>query len=159
TTLATIPAHVPYLSVPQDRVNKWRERLPRSALPRIGIAWGGNPAFKGDQAPAIGLPRLLPLLSPPGVEFCGLAKGLGPGDREALRDHPAPVHLGDATEDFSDTAAIVSQLDLVISSDTSIVHLVGAMGKPVWILLQCAADWRWLAERTDSPWYPTARLF
>ena len=159
TTLATIPANAPYLSAAPDRLIKWRERLPRSALPRIGIAWAGNPAFKGDQGRSIGLPRLLPLLSAAGVQFLSLQKDLRPGDREALRDHPALVHLGDAIEDFSDTAAILSLLDLVISSDTSIVHLAGAMGKPVWILLQCAADWRWLAERADSPWYPTARLF
>jgi tetratricopeptide (TPR) repeat protein len=159
TTLATIPANVPYLSATPDRVGKWRERLPQSPLPRVGIAWAGNPAFKGDRDRSIGLPRLQPLLSAPGVEFFSLQKDLRPGDREALRDHPAVIHLGDAIEDFSDTAAIVSLLDLVISSDTSIVHLAGAMGKPVWILLQCAADWRWLVERADSPWYPTARLF
>jgi ADP-heptose:LPS heptosyltransferase len=105
------------------------------------------------------LARLRPLLSVAGVAFLSLQKDFRAGDRELLRDHPAIVDLGDAIEDFSDTAAIVSLLDLVVSSDTSIAHLAGALGKPVWILLQCAADWRWLADRDDCPWYPTARLF
>src|SRR5262249_22730818 len=127
--------------------------------PRIGIAWAGNPGFQGDQSRSIGLARLLPLLSAAGIGFLSLQKDLRPGDRDLLRASPALTHLGDAIEDFSDTAAIVSSLDLVISSDPSIVPLAGALGKPVWILLQCAADWRWLAERSDCPWYPTARLF
>jgi ADP-heptose:LPS heptosyltransferase len=99
------------------------------------------------------------LLSAEGVEFLSLQKDLRPGDREALQAHPQLTHLGDAIEDFDDTAAIISLLDLVIGSDTSVVHLAGALGKPIWILLQYAADWRWLTGRSDSPWYPTARLF
>jgi hypothetical protein len=81
------------------------------------------------------------------------------GDRDLLRRHPHVMQFGDTIADFADTAALVSLVDLVISSDTSLVHLAGAMGKPVWVLLQYDADWRWLIGRSDSPWYPTARLF
>jgi len=159
TRLDTIPATTPYLSAAAERVSKWRERLPPSPARRVGIAWAGNPHFKNDRARSIGLTRLAPLLVAPGVEFLSLQKDLRPGDREALGAYPQLRHLGDAIEDFDDTAAIISLVDLVISSDTSVVHLAGALGKPVWILLHHAADWRWLLDRSDSPWYPTARLF
>jgi tetratricopeptide (TPR) repeat protein len=159
TSLATIPATIPYLSASEDRVIKWRGRLPKSGMRRIGIAWAGNPSFKYDQSRSIGLSRLLPLLSATGVEFLSIQKDLRAGDRDILRNNSHVMHWGDAVADFSDTAAIMSLLDLVISSDTSIVHLAGALGKPVWVLLQYAADWRWLLDRADSPWYPTARLF
>ena len=159
TRLDTIPATVPYLSASEDRIIKWKQRLPPSGKRRIGIAWAGNPAFNGDRTRSIGLPRLSPLLSVAGVELYSIQRDLRDGDRDILRRHPQVVQLGDAMEDFDDTAAIISLLDLVISSDTSVVHLAGAMGKPVWILLQYAADWRWLMGRDDSPWYPTARLF
>jgi tetratricopeptide (TPR) repeat protein len=158
TRLETIPPAVPYLSAAEERAAKWQARLTGSG-PRIGIAWAGNPGFRGDATRSIGLARLAPLLATPGVAFFGLQKDLRAGDRDFLQSQPALVHLGDAIEDFEDTAAIVSLLDLVISSDTSIVHLAGALSKPVWILLQCAADWRWLTDRADNPWYPTARLF
>jgi hypothetical protein len=159
TRLETIPATIPYVAASEDRVAKWKKRLTNSETRRVGIAWAGNRAFKDDQTRSIGLTRLLPILSVTGVKFISIQKDLRPGDREILRNNSQVIHLGDAIEDFSDTAAIVSLLDLVISSETSIVHLAGAMGKPVWILLQFAADWRWLLDRTDSPWYPTARLF
>jgi tetratricopeptide (TPR) repeat protein len=159
TTLDTIPAAIPYLSAAEDRVAKWQARLAKSGRARIGLAWAGNPNFPGDRARSIGLARLAPLLTVPGVAFFGLQKDLRAGDRELLESHASLVHLGDAIEDFDDTAAILSLLDLVIASDTAIVHLAGALGKPVWVLLQRAADWRWLAQRADSPWYPTARLF
>ena len=159
TRLDTIPATVPYVSASEDRIVKWKQRLPPSGKRRIGIAWAGNPAFSGDRTRSIGLPRFSPLLSVAGVELYSIQRDLRDGDRDILRSHPDVVQLGDAIEDFDDTAAIISLLDLVISSDTSVVHLAGAMGKPVWILLQYAADWRWLLGRDDSPWYPTARLF
>jgi tetratricopeptide (TPR) repeat protein len=159
TRLETMPATVPYLHASKEHMLKWTERLPKSAAPRIGIAWAGNPAFKGDQSRSIGLPRLSPLLSAAGVEFVSIQKDLRAGDRDILRNNPHVRHLGDEINEFGDSAAIMSQLDLVISSDTAIVHLAGALGKPVWILLQYAAEWRWLLDRADSPWYPTARLF
>jgi hypothetical protein len=159
TRLATIPAAIPYLSASDERMTRWRQRLPRASRRRIGIAWAGNPAFKGDRTRSIGLSRFSPLLSAADVELFSLQRDLRAGDRDILRDHPHVVQLGEAMADFADTAAIISVLDLVISSDTSIVHLAGAMGKPVWVLLQYDADWRWLIGRDDSPWYPGARLF
>jgi tetratricopeptide (TPR) repeat protein len=159
TRLATIPAAVPYLSAAQDRVIKWQQRLPPPRKRRIGIAWAGNPAFKGDQTRSIGLARLSPLLAVAGVEFLSLQRDLRDGDRDILRSNSHVMQVGDAIEDFGDAAAIMSSVDLVISSDTSVAHLAGAMGKPVWVLLQYDADWRWLLGRGDSPWYPTARLF
>jgi tetratricopeptide (TPR) repeat protein len=159
TRLDTIPATVPYLSTSEDRLIQWNRRLPQSRLRRIGIAWAGNPAFKGDQSRSIGLPRFSPLLAAAGVELFSLQRDLREGDRDILRDHPRVVQLGEAIADFSDTAAIMASLDLLIASDTSVVHLAGAMGKPAWVLLQYDADWRWLIGRSDSPWYPSARLF
>jgi tetratricopeptide (TPR) repeat protein len=159
TRLETIPATIPYLSACEDRVIKWKQRLPESRVRRIGIAWAGNPSFKGDQTRSIGLSGFSPLLSVPGLEFFGLQRDLRDGDRGILGNNSHVMHWGDAIEDFSDTAAIMSSLDLVISSDTSVAHLAGALGKPVWVLLQYVADWRWLLDRSDSPWYPTARLF
>jgi tetratricopeptide (TPR) repeat protein len=154
----TIPAAIPYLAASADRLLKWRPRLPQSGR-RVGIAWAGNADFKGDQTRSIGLRRLAPLLAVAGIQLVSLQKDMREGDRDILRSHPQIVHLGDAIEDFADTAAIMSELDLVISSDTSVVHLAGALGRPVWVLLQWVADWRWLRARSDNPWYPTARLF
>ena len=96
---------------------------------------------------------------PPGVRCCSLQKELRDGDRELLRRQPEIIHLGDELADLTDTAAVLSQLDLLICADTSVAHLAGALGRPVWVLLPFAPDWRWLLDRDDSPWYPTARLF
>jgi tetratricopeptide (TPR) repeat protein len=158
-TLESLPADVPYLSAPPVHVAKWQPRLASAAGLKVGINWAGNPTFHHDEMRSIGLARMLPLLAQSGVQFFALQKDLRDGDAEILRSHPGVAPLGDQIESFADTAAIVSQLDLVISSDTSVVHLAGALGKPVWILLQHVPDWRWLLGRDDSPWYPTARLF
>jgi tetratricopeptide (TPR) repeat protein len=159
TTLETIPADVPYLRVPAGHVEKWRQRLPQTRALKVGINWAGNPNFKQDQLRSIGLRRMLPLLACRGVEFFALQKDLRPGDAELLREHPQITPLGGEVDTFADTAAIVLSLDLVISSDTSMAHVAGALGKRVWVLLQFVPDWRWLLDREDSPWYPTARLF
>ena len=102
---------------------------------------------------------LLPLLSVPGVQFISLQKDLRAGDSDLLREYPQIVDLGGQLNDFSDTAAIMSLLDLVVSSDTACAHLAGALGLPVWVLLQRQPDWRWMFDREDCPWYPSARLF
>ena len=102
---------------------------------------------------------MLPLFARSDVQFFALQKELRDGDAEMLRGHPQITPLGAEIETFADTAAIVSDLDLVISSDTSVVHLAGALGRPVWVLPPYVPDWRWLLDRADSPWYPTARLF
>jgi ADP-heptose:LPS heptosyltransferase len=158
-TLETMRAEVPYLAAPAAHLEKWRQRLPRSGGLKVGINWAGNPTFRHDAARSIGLARMLPLLAQSGVQFFGLQKDLRDGDADILRSEPRISALGGQIESFADTAAIISLLDLVISSDTAVVHLAGALGKPVWILLQFVPEWRWLLDRADSPWYPTARLF
>jgi tetratricopeptide (TPR) repeat protein len=159
TTLATIPADVPYLSAPPAYAEKWAQRLPRSGVPRIGIAWAGNPDFRHDRTRSVGLAGMLPLLSRTDVHYVGIQRELRAGDAELLRSNPQVKNLGDALETFADTAAVIASLDLIIAIDSAMVHLAGALGKPVWILLPYSPDWRWLLGRTDSPWYPTARLF
>jgi len=159
TTLETIPSNVPYLFAPPDYVEKWAHRLPKSTMLRIGVNWAGNPQFVHDAERSIGLRPLLPLLSRPDVQYVSLQKDLREGDADVLRANPQITHVGDAIDDLGDTAAIIASLDLVISSDTSVVHLAGALDKPVWILLQFVPDWRWLLDREDCPWYPSARLY
>jgi len=159
TRLETIPAATPYLFAPEERVAFWRSQLPKSDLPRIGVVWGGNPEFIDDKPRSIGLVPLVPLLSAPGFQFISIQKDLRPGDSEILQNHRQVIHLGDKLADFSDTAAIMSLLDLIISSDTAPVHLAGALGRPLWVVLQHSPDWRWMVDRVDNPWYPSAKLF
>jgi tetratricopeptide (TPR) repeat protein len=159
TRLDTIPADVPYLAASPSRVATWRERLARLRGLRVGLVWAGNPQHLNDLRRSVGLPALLPLLSEPDVGFVSLQKDLRPGDAELLGAHPQVIHLGEELASYDDTAAVVSLLDLVISVDTSVAHVTGALGKPIWILLPPNPDWRWLLDRADSPWYPTARLF
>jgi hypothetical protein len=159
TRLESIPSTTPYLHAPAHALQHWKTRLePRDRL-RIGICWAGNPNHKSDVSRSIGLSPLLPLLTNTDVQFFSLQKDLRAGDAEILRNNRHITHLGQEIETFSDTAAIISSMDLVISIDTSVVHLAGSLGKPIWILLQFVPDWRWLLDREDSPWYPTARLF
>jgi len=157
TRLDTMPANVPYLSVPQDAMGSWLALLGSKRFPRIGLCWAGNPKHVRDRERSMELRHLLPLLDV-GATFVSLQKELRAGEAEMLADGGI-LSFGDRLRDFTDTAALVSQLDLVISVDTSVAHLAGALGKPVWILLTHAPDWRWLLDRDDSPWYPTARLF
>jgi tetratricopeptide (TPR) repeat protein len=161
TRLQTIPADVPYLSVPQDVMASWRsllgnERSPKIG-PRIGLCWAGNPKHVRDRERSMELRHLRPLLDV-GATFVSLQRDLRAGEAEILAQGGV-LDFSTRLGDFADTAALVSQLDLVISVDTSVAHLTGALGKPVWILLTHAPDWRWLLDRDDSPWYPTARLF
>ena len=159
TELSTIPASVPYLTAADDRIETWSARLPPRKGLRVGIAWSGNSKHKDDRNRSIALARLAPLFDAPGVQFVSLQKDARDGEAEALRDIPGLLDLGPELKDFADTAALISLIDLVISVDTSTAHLAGAMGKPVCVLLPFSPDWRWLLEREDSPWYPTARLF
>jgi ADP-heptose:LPS heptosyltransferase len=142
-------------------VTTWQSRLEGKPRPRIGLVWSGNPGHERDRERSIGLRALVPLLDSVGadVTFVSLQKDVRAEDAALLRDRADILDYGDSLEDFSDTAALISQLDLVISVDTSVAHLAGALGKPVWILLTYFPDWRWLLRRDDSPWYPTARLF
>ena len=158
TRLETIPAPTPYLHAPAQASKAWQARLGPKTRPRIGLAWSGNAAHKDDQNRSIGLRFLSPLLDT-GATFVSLQKDVRDADAAVLGERDDILHFGDALKDFSDTAALISNLDLVISVDTSVAHLAGALGKPVWVLLTYVPDWRWLLDRDDSPWYPTARLF
>ncbi|MBB3261255.1 Flp pilus assembly protein TadD [Paraburkholderia bannensis] len=165
TTVATIPARVPYLLAQADEVEKWRTRLPRTGL-KVGLVWAGNPRADQassnamDQRRSLDAQAFVPLLNMPGVTFISLQ--LGDSTRPQIAKLPAaiqPFDPMDEVRDFADTAAIVANLDLVITVDTSMAHLTGALGKPVWVLSRYAACWRWFKDREDSPWYPGARVF
>ncbi len=158
TRRETIPARVPYLMPSKEIIEKWRSRLGGNG-PKIGVAWAGNANFPADRNRSILLKNILPIFSIPGAKYFSIQKDLRNGDQAILSANPHIVQLGHAISDFQDTAAIMASLDLIISSDTSVVHLAGALGRPVWVLLQFIADWRWLLDCNDSPWYPTARLF
>jgi hypothetical protein len=162
TTLATIPSEIPYLRADPVRTAAWRARL-QDLLPpgfrRIGIVWAGRPTHNNDFNRSVRLPAFAPLAALDGIALVSLQKGSA---RSAIGEYfeRAPLlNLGAAIGDFVDTMAIIDTLDLVVTVDTSVAHLAGAMGRPVWVLLPYAPDWRWLLDRDDSPWYPTARLF
>ena len=157
TTAATIPADIPYIRASAARIDAWRRRLPHDAL-RVGLAWSGHPANSKDYDRSIPFAQLAPLLAVPGVRFVGLQKDVRPSDAAAFGESSA-VDLRSELRDFADAAAVIAHLDLVITVDTAIAHLAGAMGKPVWVLLPCVPDFRWLMDRDTSPWYPSARLF
>src|SRR6516225_8727031 len=158
TTIETIPSTVPYITVSQNAIEKWRSKLSAQKL-NVGIAWAGNPDFVNDRDRSILLKNILPVTCVNGVEYFSLQKDLRHGDDELLNANPYIVRLDKEINDFEDTAAVMMSLDLVISSDTSIVNLAGALGRPVWVLLPFIPDWRWLLDRDDTPWYLTARLF
>ncbi len=157
TTLATVPAEVPYLYAPHDRVAFWRGQLEQGSSLRVGLVWAGR--LKPDPKRSMDLADLAPLATVPGTDFYSLQVGRG---REQLLDPPHGLVVNDYTDclrDFADTAALVAVLDLVVTIDSAVAHLAGALGKKTWLLLPYAADWRWLTGRDDSPWYPTMRLF
>jgi tetratricopeptide (TPR) repeat protein len=158
TRLETIPAAVPYLDAAPQAAAAWGERLGEKRRPRIGLAWSGRIDTLERAQRSIALAGLLPLLEFD-ASFVSLQKDVRPADASLLQERNNLLHFGDALKDFSDTAAIICHLDLVISIDSAVAHLAGAMAKPLWLLLPYVADWRWLLERSDSPWYPTARLF
>jgi tetratricopeptide (TPR) repeat protein/catechol 2,3-dioxygenase-like lactoylglutathione lyase family enzyme len=153
TRLATIPAQVPYLYAPADTLGAWGHKFTADRL-RVGLVWSGSAIDPHRDCP-LGLWR--PLWDLPGIHFYGLQKG--PAAEQSRGPGHAITSLGEELVDFGATAAALAHLDLVICVDTAVAHLAGAMGKPVWMLLPFTPDWRWLRERSDSPWYPTARLF
>ncbi|MBL1174304.1 FkbM family methyltransferase [Pantanalinema sp. GBBB05] len=156
TTLETIPAQVPYFQVPPSRV-----KLPGNGQDafKVGIAWAANPSSSTAGKRSCRLNDFLSLLELPQVVLYSLQKDCPEADRPLLTAQERMSDLSDQLQDFGDTAAAIAQLDLVISVDTAVAHLAGALGKPVWTLLSYVADWRWLLDRPDSPWYPTMRLF
>ncbi len=161
--METIPAEVPYVFADPGLVEKWREELGGIEGFKIGIAWQGNPQYRGDRARSVPLAHFAVIARVPGVRLVSLQKGPG---TEQLAGLPGAVEvldlgnrLDEAAGPFMDTAAVMRNLDLVIASDTAAAHLAGALGVPVWVALPTASDWRWLLDRDDSPWYPTMRLF
>ena len=159
TTLNTIPQTIPYIRADVTLVEQWRTRLaPFKDKLKIGLAWAGNATHIFDRERSLPLSMLAPLGQIDGAHFFSLQKG----PRAQQAKSPPMSNFTDFTEsldDFADTAALVENLDLVIAVDTAIVHLAGAMGKPAWVLLPFAPDWRWMLHREDSPWYPALRLF
>jgi Tfp pilus assembly protein PilF len=161
TRADSIPASIPYLRAFPERVAKWSASLPPGGT-RVGLVWKGSPQFENDADRSISsLDVLAPLGTVAGVHFVSLQKGAGEGEAAHPPAGLAVTHLGSAITDFADSAAIVASLDLVISVDTAVAHLAGALGKPCWVMLpHYKTDWRWLTGRPDSPWYPQVmRLF
>jgi tetratricopeptide (TPR) repeat protein len=165
TRLDSIPARIPYLRAEPELAARWRDRLSHLSGVRVGLVWAGSrpgnmPVLESfDQRRSLALREFLPLWDVRNITFISLQTGTAAREvQELTPDYPL-VDFADDLHDFADTAALVENLDLVISVDTSVAHLVGAMGKPVWILCRLGGDWRWLLDRTDSPWYPSARLF
>src|SRR6516165_331553 len=158
TGLHSIPAHTPYLSAPSAEVRRWDAELGVKDRLRIGLVWSGRATHQNDAERSIRLRSLLRLLGV-NAQFVSLQKDVRPDDKAVLQERSDLRNFGDRLETFSDTAALIANLDLVVSVDTSVAHLAGALGKPVWIMLPFVPDWRWLLDRQDSPWYPTARLF
>lgn len=162
TTLESIPNKVPYLFADRARVAAWHDRLDATlaaGMHRIGLAWTGRPTHPNDRRRSISLSRMVPFASAGRASFVSLQKPISPSDAPAMSQFPDMVDWSSELTDFGETAALIENLDLVVTVDTAIGHLAGALGKPVWIILPKASDWRWLLNRTDSPWYPTARLF
>ena len=162
TRVDTIPAPIPYIKAVPARAEAWRQKL-ADRLPagvrRIGLAWSGRPTHPNDRRRSLPLSRLLPLADIGPAVLVSLQKPMPETDRADLARFNGMTDLSLELTDFGETAAVIDNLDLIITVDTSMGHLAGAMGKPVWIMIPKAADWRWLLDRDTTPWYPTARLF
>jgi hypothetical protein len=157
TTLDTIPRRVPYLAADPRLLKLWRSRVPASEIFKIGIVWQGNSEYMFDHWRSIPLAEFAPLSRIAGVQWFSLQKGAA---AQQVASAPLPlVDWAPALETFLDTAAAICNLDLVITCDTAVAHLAGGLGLPVWLALPQPAEWRWLTDRSDSPWYPTMRLF
>jgi tetratricopeptide (TPR) repeat protein len=159
TTLATIPADVPYLNAAPELREYWRQELSSIAGLKVGIFWQGDPRHRRDRQRSVPLMRFAPLAQLAGVKLCSLQEGPGSDQQgEAAARFPV-IDMASRFQNFGDTAAALVNLDLVITVDSAVAHCAGALGVPVWLLLPYGPDWRWLLEREDSPWYPTMRLF
>jgi tetratricopeptide (TPR) repeat protein len=175
TELDSVPAQIPYLSADDAHRAKWSARLGELSRPRIALAWSGNPSHDNDHNRSIAFARFVPLLNalnpPPlagegregasgkSASFISIQRDVRVDDAAALAGESRVTHVGDALSDFSETAVVLARCDLVITVDTAVGHLAGAMGRPVWVLVPFAPDWRWTLEGETTPWYPTARLF
>jgi tetratricopeptide (TPR) repeat protein len=159
TESATIPAEVPYLRADDAHIAKWCPRLEALGRPRVAVAWSGNVQHLNDRNRSIPLSDLAALWSIGSVRFLAVQRDLRSGDAELLAAEPRVAQIGTELDDFADTAAVLALVDLVITVDTSVAHLAGAMGRPVWILVPFSPDWRWTLSGDSSRWYATARLF
>jgi Flp pilus assembly protein TadD len=158
----TIPARVPYMKADPARIAHWRERLDATlpaGVKRIGLAWSGRPTHPNDRRRSMPLGRFATLADAGSAAFVSLQKPIPSRDLETMARFPGMTDLADDLSDFGETAALMENLDLVVTVDTSMGHLAGALNKPAWILIPKAADWRWMLDREDSPWYPSVRLF
>jgi hypothetical protein len=159
TTLSTIPADVPYLFADSVLVRAWQERLADAGEgPRVGITWSGNPSHANDRNRSIPLGSFRDIAAA-GCRFVAMQPQVRTSDRAELATWKDVFDAGPLLQSFADTAALLQALDLVIAVDTSVAHIAGALGRPVWILLPFSPDWRWMLDRQDSPWYPSARLY
>jgi tetratricopeptide (TPR) repeat protein len=179
TELPVVPAQIPYLSADQAHLQKWSARIEQLPRPRIALAWSGNPAHDNDRNRSIALASLAPLFPTPnpppqagegrvgasgagggsGPSFISIQRDVRSSDAAQLAATTQLKHLGGELADFNDTAAVLSLCDLLITVDTAPAHLAGAMGRPVWVLMPLAPDWRWMRDGEKTPWYPTARVF
>ena len=158
TRLETIPARVPYVHVDEALRERWRARLAGLARPRVGLVWSGSRLQGGDRKRSIPFAEMAPIIAASAAPV-SLQKDVRESDAAALAADSRVVALGDEIADFRDTAAIIGELDVVVTVDTAVAHLAGALGRPVWVMVSFSSDWRWMLDRPDSPWYPTARLF
>jgi tetratricopeptide (TPR) repeat protein len=168
TEPGTVPADIPYLSADDASLAKWSARLGSLDRPRIAIAWSGNASHFNDRNRSIPFARLEPLFPLPlplaggeraGPRFISIQRDVRGDDAQCLAGEKRVTHVGGELQNFTDTAAVIALADLVISADTAVAHLAGAMGRPLWVLIPFAPDWRWTFNGETSPWYPTARLF
>jgi tetratricopeptide (TPR) repeat protein len=169
TEPGTVPADVPYLTADDGRLAKWSARIGALPRPRIALAWSGNPDHMNDRSRSLAFAHLQPLLQalapplagevPVGARFISIQHDVRSEDAALLAGDSRITPIGGELEDFADTAAVIALCDVVIAADTAVAHLAGAMGRPVWVLLPFAPDWRWMLEGETTPWYPTARLF
>jgi tetratricopeptide (TPR) repeat protein len=159
TKLGSVPAEVPYLTADVSLREQWRNEMEKLPGFKVGISWQGNPGHKNDRNRSFPLAALSPLAKVPGVHLVSLQKGPGSEQFPALAEQFALTEVGSRLDTFMDTAAVLLNLDLVVTADTALAHLAGALAVPVWVPLPFSPDWRWLLDREDSPWYPTMRLF
>ena len=158
TDMSSVPAPIPYLSAGEGALAKWSARLNALKRPRVALAWSGNASHYNDRNRSIPFACLAPLLSLP-TAFVSIQRDLRDDGAAGLAAEARVIHLGGELENFTDTAAVIASCDLVISADTAVAHLAGAVGRPLWVLIPFAPDWRWTLEGDTSPWYPAARLF
>jgi hypothetical protein len=159
TEAATVPAPIPYLAADDAHLEKWSARLGALRQPRIAIAWAGNSGHDNDRNRSIAFAKLKPLFDAAPASFVSVQRDIRDADAGPLAAETRVTHVGGELENFSDTAAVLALCDLVITVDTAVAHLAGAMGRPLWVLVPFWPDWRWTRDRDTTPWYPAARLF